>query len=146
MENGLKVQKNCLNSHLITNYFATPLMIRNHADLILEITDGTDYRYRGSVYYTLVKCSIINLASSLSEELKPYGVTVISLTPGFLRSEAMLDYFGVLEENWKDAILKDPHFIAFGNHCLYRSCSRIFSRRSKCFPKNRKCYKYLETF
>ncbi|WP_061234162.1 SDR family oxidoreductase [Leptospira interrogans] len=112
LENGLKVQKNCLNSHLITNYFATPLMIRNHSDLILEITDGTDYRYRGNVYYTLVKCSIINLASSLSEELKPYGVTVISLTPGFLRSEVMLDYFGVLEENWKDAILKDPHFIA----------------------------------
>lgn len=74
-------------------------MIRNHSGLILEITDGTDYRYRGSVYYTLVKYSIINLASSLSEELKPYGVTVISLTPGFLRSEAMLDYFGVLEEN-----------------------------------------------
>ncbi|RHX95594.1 short-chain dehydrogenase [Leptospira yasudae] len=112
LENGLKVQRTCLDSHLITNFFAAPLMIRNASGLVVEITDGTDYRYRGNVYYTLVKSSVINLARSLSEELKPHGIAVVAITPGFLRSEAMLDYFGVGESNWKDAVLKDPHFIA----------------------------------
>ncbi|XDD49473.1 SDR family oxidoreductase [Leptospira sp. WS92.C1] len=112
IENGLKVQRTCLDSHLITNYFGAPLMIRNRSGLILEITDGTDYRYRGNVYYTLIKSSIINLASCLSEELKPIGIAALALTPGFLRSEAMLDHFGVKEDNWRDAAKKDPHFIA----------------------------------
>ncbi|TGK27123.1 SDR family oxidoreductase [Leptospira yasudae] len=112
LENGLKVQRTCIDSHLITNFFAAPLMIRNASGLVVEITDGTDYRYRGNVYYTLVKSSVINLARSLSEELKPHGIAVVAITPGFLRSEAMLDYFGVGESNWKDAVLKDPHFIA----------------------------------
>ncbi|RHX88680.1 SDR family oxidoreductase [Leptospira stimsonii] len=111
LENGIKVQRTCLESHLITNYFAAPLMIRNRSGLILEITDGIDYRYRGNLYYTLIKSSIINLSRCISEELKPYGITALSLTPGFLRSEAMLDHFGVGEENWRDATKKDPHFI-----------------------------------
>ncbi|MDV6235659.1 SDR family oxidoreductase [Leptospira ellisii] len=112
LADGLKVQRTCLDSHLITNYYAAPLMIRNRSGLILEITDGIDYRYRGNLYYTLIKSSIINLASSLSEELKPYGIAALALTPGFLRSEAMLDHFGVKEENWKDGTAKEPHFIA----------------------------------
>lgn len=111
LENGIKVQRTCLESHLITNYYAAPLMIRNQSGLILEITDGIDYRYRGNLYYTLIKSSIINLSRCLAEELKPFGITALSLTPGFLRSEAMLDHFGVREENWKDAAKKDPHFI-----------------------------------
>ncbi|MBM9502477.1 SDR family NAD(P)-dependent oxidoreductase [Leptospira sp. 201903071] len=111
LENGIKVQRTCLESHLNTNYFAAPLMIRNRSGLILEITDGIDYRYRGNLYYTLVKSSIINLSRCLSEELKSFGITALSLTPGFLRSEAMLDHFGVREENWKDATKKEPHFI-----------------------------------
>ncbi|MGJ4752150.1 SDR family oxidoreductase [Leptospira kmetyi] len=112
LENGLKVQKTCLDSHLITNYFAAPLMIETGSGLVIEITDGIDNRYGGNLYYSLIKSSIINLASYLSEELKPHGISVIAVTPGFLRSEAMLDHFGVEEKNWKDAVLKEPHFIA----------------------------------
>ncbi|TGK28950.1 SDR family NAD(P)-dependent oxidoreductase [Leptospira gomenensis] len=112
LEDGLKIQRSCLDPHLITNYFAAPLMIRNRSGLVLEITDGIDYRYRGNVYYTLIKSSIINLASSIAEELKPFGIAALALTPGFLRSEAMLDHFGVDEKNWKDGCAKDPHFIA----------------------------------
>ncbi|MBM9577646.1 SDR family NAD(P)-dependent oxidoreductase [Leptospira sp. 201903070] len=111
LENGIKVQRTCLESHLITGYFAAPLMIQNRSGLILEITDGIDYRYRGNLYYTLIKSSIINLSRCLAEELRSFGITALSLTPGFLRSEAMLDHFGVQEKNWKDAVLKEPHFI-----------------------------------
>ncbi len=111
LEGGLNVQQT-VRSHLITCHMAAPLMIRNRRGLIVELTDGDTFHYRGNLFYDLVKISVIRMAYTISSELAPHGVTVLALTPGFLRSEAMLDYFGVTEANWQDGAQKDPHFIA----------------------------------
>lgn len=101
-----------LKTHLITAHAALPLMLRSGGRLILEITDGINARYRGTLFYDLVKSGVIRIALGLAEELRPHGIAVLALSPGFLRSEAMLDHFGVDETNWRDAIAQDPHFVA----------------------------------
>jgi NAD(P)-dependent dehydrogenase (short-subunit alcohol dehydrogenase family) len=78
--------------------------------LIVEITDGTDERYRGSLFYDLAKASAIRLARDQAEELRPHRIAAVAVTPGFLRSEAVLDHFGVTEATWQDAVARDPHF------------------------------------
>ncbi|WP_252313109.1 SDR family oxidoreductase [Sinobaca sp. H24] len=110
LSNGLMMQERAVHSHMITSYHAAGMMVKNRSGLIVEITDGTDYSYRGNLYYTLAKSSVINLVTSMSEELSPYNISAVSLTPGFLRSEEMLDHFGVSESNWQDAAAKDSHF------------------------------------
>ena len=80
--------------------------------LVVEITDGDGRDYRGSFFYDLAKASVIRLAVGQAADLKPHGVTAVALTPGFLRSEAMLDHFGVTEANWRDAIAQDRHYSA----------------------------------
>lgn len=78
--------------------------------LVIEITDGDSDNYRGNLVYDLAKASVIRLALGMASELKPKGITALALTPGFLRSEQMLDHFGVAESNWRDAVAKDPYF------------------------------------
>jgi NAD(P)-dependent dehydrogenase (short-subunit alcohol dehydrogenase family) len=112
LPNGLLMQKQGVLSRLMTSYYGAPLMTARGQGLLIEITDGVGYGYRGSLFYSLAKISSVHLGEALAAELKPYGVTALALTPGFLRSEAMLDHFGVTEGNWRDAIAKDPHFIA----------------------------------
>ncbi|MBM7714222.1 NAD(P)-dependent dehydrogenase (short-subunit alcohol dehydrogenase family) [Bacillus thermophilus] len=109
--NGLTIQERAVHSHMITSYYGAPLMAARKDGLIMEITDGWDYRYRGNLYYSLAKISAIHLAEAMAADLRPYNVTALAVTPGFLRSEAMLDHFGVTEANWKDAVKKEPHFI-----------------------------------
>ncbi|MBB6669578.1 SDR family oxidoreductase [Cohnella nanjingensis] len=111
LNNGLKMQERSVWSHMITSYYAAPLMKARGRGLIVEITDGWNYRYRGNLYYSLAKISAIHLAQGMAEDLKPFGVTALALTPGFLRSEAMLDHFGVTEKSWQDAVRQDPNFI-----------------------------------
>jgi NAD(P)-dependent dehydrogenase (short-subunit alcohol dehydrogenase family) len=111
LSDGLLMQQLAVQTHMITSYYGAPLMIARQQGLIIEITDGFDYRYRGNLYYSLAKISAIHLASAMGEELKPHHITALSLSPGFLRSEAMLDHFGVTEANWRDAAKIDPHFI-----------------------------------
>ncbi|QRG66736.1 SDR family oxidoreductase [Brevibacillus choshinensis] len=111
LEKGLLMQKRAIHTHLITSHYAAPLMVKQKSGLIIEITDGVDYRYRGNLYYSLAKTSVIHLAQAMAEELRPHGVTALALTPGFLRSEEMLEHFGVTEETWREAAKKDPHFI-----------------------------------
>lgn len=112
LANGLQMQRQGVYSRLMTGYYGAPLMAARGKGLLLEITDGVGYGYRGSLFYSLAKISSVHLGEAFAAELKPYGVTALALTPGFLRSEAMLDYFGVTEENWRDATAKEPHFIA----------------------------------
>ncbi|WP_409343286.1 SDR family oxidoreductase [Paenibacillus sp. MBLB4367] len=112
LQDGLQMQKQAVHAHILTSYHGAPLMIANKSGLIIEITDGVDYKYRGNLYYSLAKVSAIHLAEAMAEELRPHGVTALSLTPGFLRSEAMLDHFGVTELNWREGAAIDPHFIA----------------------------------
>ncbi len=112
LENGLLMQTRGVHTHIITSYYAAPLMVAQRSGLIVEITDGDSPRYRGMLLYDLAKSSIIRLAYGLAIDMKPYGVNVVAVTPGFLRSEAMLDRFGVTEANWQDGAKVEPHFIA----------------------------------
>ncbi|MGM0846654.1 MAG: SDR family oxidoreductase [Bacillota bacterium] len=112
LANGLQMQKQAVESHIITAHHSIPLFKENGGGLIVEITDGVDYKPRGNLYYSLAKISKIHIAQAMAEDLKDDGITVIAVTPGFLRSEAMLELFGVTEENWKEGAKEDPHFIA----------------------------------
>lgn len=112
LEKGLLMLQRGIHSHIITARFAAPLMVEKGSGLIIEITDGDNYGYRGTLYYDLVKTTLIRLAFDMAKELRPHGVTALALTPGFLRSEEMLEHFGVAEENWRDGAQKDAHFIA----------------------------------
>ena len=112
LEKGLLMQQRAVHSHIITARYAAPIMVRQGHGLIIEITDGDTLDYRGNLFYDLAKTSAIRLAHAMAEELRPHGVTALALTPGFLRSEAMLDHFGVTETTWRDAIAQDPHFAA----------------------------------
>lgn len=109
LENGLLMQQRAVHSHIITSKFAIPLMLDRNA-LVVEVTDGVSEGYRGNLYYDLAKSSAIRLALALSHELRARKVTAVAVTPGFLRSEAMLELFGVTEANWRDFIAKDPNF------------------------------------
>jgi NAD(P)-dependent dehydrogenase (short-subunit alcohol dehydrogenase family) len=105
-----------VETHAITSHYALPLLIRNPGGLVVEMTDGTaehNARYRADAgfFYDLVKTSVQRMALGQSEELKPYGCTAVALTPGWLRSEAMLEAFGVTEENWREATSRVPHFV-----------------------------------
>jgi NAD(P)-dependent dehydrogenase (short-subunit alcohol dehydrogenase family) len=115
LERGLRLLRLAVDTHLITNHFALPLLIRRPGGLVVEMTDGTaDYnaeRYRVSHFYDLAKASVLRMAWSLAHELRPYGATAVALTPGWLRSEIMLEAYGVREENWRDATAREPHFV-----------------------------------
>ena len=115
LEKGLRLLRLAVDTHIITSHFAIPLLIRKPGGLVVEITDGTaeynaDYRGTVGLYYDLAKVCAIRLALVQADELRPHGATALSLTPGWLRSEMMLDHFGVTEENWRDATEEEPHF------------------------------------
>jgi len=114
LANGLRLVDLALKTHLITSHFALPLLIRNPGGLVVEMTDGTaEYNasvYRINAFYDLAKNAVIRLAYAQSEDLAPHGGTAVALTPGWLRSEMMLEAFGVAEANWRDATQRIPHF------------------------------------
>ena len=112
VQKALRMMRTAIDTHLITARHGVPLMVRAGRGLVVEVTDGDSGRYRGTYYYDLVKNGIIRMASAMHEELKGKGVTAVAVTPGFLRSEAMLDIFGVTEATWRDGAKKDPNFIA----------------------------------
>ncbi|HEX3918286.1 MAG TPA: SDR family oxidoreductase [Caulobacteraceae bacterium] len=99
-----------LTSHLITNRHFAPLMVEANRGLIVEVIDGHFAGYRGHILYDLTKAALARLAYGMAMELVPTGVTALALTPGFLRSEAVLGHFGVTEATWREAIAKDPYF------------------------------------
>jgi len=108
LDKGLRILRLAIDTHLITSHHLLPLLIEKPGGLLVEVTDGTaDYNashYRLSVFYDLAKVAVNRLAFSQGHELEPYGATAIAITPGWLRSEMMLDNFGVSEENWRDAV------------------------------------------
>ncbi len=97
-------------THLITSRHFAPIMIEQDRGLIVEVTDGHNSGYRGQILYDFVKSGVVRIAYGMAMELAGTGVTALAITPGFLRSEAVLEHFGVREENWRDAIEKDPFF------------------------------------
>ena len=115
LDNGLRLLRLGIDTHLITAHHALPLLIERPGGLLVEVTDGTaDYNaehYRLNPFYDLAKVAVNRMAWAHARDLAPHGATSVSLTPGWLRSEMMLDAFEVSEENWRDAALKSPHFV-----------------------------------
>jgi NAD(P)-dependent dehydrogenase (short-subunit alcohol dehydrogenase family) len=107
---GMRILRLAIDTHIITSKYLLPLLITQPGGLLVEVTDGTTKynasHYRISVYYDLAKVAVNRLAFSQGHELAPYGATAVSITPGWLRSEMMLENFGVTENNWHDAL--DP--------------------------------------
>jgi NAD(P)-dependent dehydrogenase (short-subunit alcohol dehydrogenase family) len=114
LDNGLRLLRLAIDTHLITSHYALPLLIRNPGGLLVEVTDGTaEYNadnYRNDTFYDLAKMSVIRLGWSQAQELGKHGCTAVALTPGWMRSEAMLEIYGVTEENWRDGTARSPHF------------------------------------
>jgi NAD(P)-dependent dehydrogenase (short-subunit alcohol dehydrogenase family) len=110
LDKGLRILRLAIDTHLITSHCLLPLLIVRPGGLLVEVTDGTmaynASRYRLSVFYDLAKVAVNRLAFSQGHELTPYGATAVAITPGWLRSEMMLDNYGIAEENWRDAL--DP--------------------------------------
>jgi NAD(P)-dependent dehydrogenase (short-subunit alcohol dehydrogenase family) len=114
LDNGFRMLRLAIDTHITTSHFALPLLIRNGGGLLVEMTDGTaEYNganYRNSLFYDLAKTSVIRLAWAQAQELAPHRCSAVALTPGWLRSEMMLDLFGVDESNWREATAREPHF------------------------------------
>lgn len=114
LDHGLHTLRLAVETHAITSHFAIPLLLKTGGGLVIEVNDGTaEYNaahYRNSFFYDLAKAAVQRMGFSLGHELSPHGATAICLTPGWLRSEAMLEAFGVSEENWRDAVANVPGF------------------------------------
>ncbi|KOU59710.1 SDR family oxidoreductase [Streptomyces sp. NPDC060334] len=114
LDKGLRLMRLAVETHAITSHHALPLLLRGPGGLVVEMTDGTaEYnasRYRVSFFYDIAKSAVLRMAFALGHELGPRGATAVALTPGWLRSEMMLEHFGVTEANWRDALERVPHF------------------------------------
>ncbi len=114
LDNGLRLLRLGIDTHLITAHFALPLLIERPGGLLVEVTDGTAAynadHYRLSPFYDLAKVAANRMAWAHAKDLEQHGATALSLTPGWLRSEMMLEHFGVTEETWRDATVREPHF------------------------------------
>jgi len=118
VDSGWHMQEVAVRTHIIAAKYAAPLLLAAGSGLIVEIGDGDNTSYRGSLYYDLAKASVARLALAMAEELRPHGITALYVTPGFLRSEAMLEHFGVTEANWRDGAQVDANFIASETPCF----------------------------
>ncbi|MFI5995594.1 SDR family oxidoreductase [Streptomyces sp. NPDC051362] len=114
LDNGLRLLRLAVETHAVTSHHALPLLLRRPGGLVVEMTDGTaEYNrdtYRVSFFYDIAKAAVLRMAFALGHELGPRGATAVALTPGWMRSEIMLEAFGVTEENWHDAEERVPHF------------------------------------
>jgi NAD(P)-dependent dehydrogenase (short-subunit alcohol dehydrogenase family) len=114
LDNGLRTLRLAVDTHAITSHLAIPLLIQSPGGLVVEVTDGTDAynaaNYRVSFFYDLAKAANLRMAFALAHELGPHGATAVALTPGWLRSEAMLEAYAVSESNWRDATTASPNF------------------------------------
>lgn len=118
IEKGFAFMDTAIRTHILTSRYGVPLMVEQGSGLIIEITDGDNSGFRGAIFYDLVKTQIIRLAFAMATELESKGVSAIAVTPGFLRSEAMLDNFGVAEANWRDAADKVRGFSESETPCF----------------------------
>jgi NAD(P)-dependent dehydrogenase (short-subunit alcohol dehydrogenase family) len=114
LDYGLRTLRLAVDTHAITSHFAAPLLIKRPGGILVEVTDGTNEynaaNYRVSFFYDLAKAAVNRMAFALGHELARRGATAVAVTPGWLRSEAMLDIYGVTESNWRDATKVQPHF------------------------------------
>ena len=115
---GLQLLERAVHSHVITNRHGAPLLVERNAGLIVEVTDGDTFGYRGNLFYDLAKNAVIRLARAMAADLHAHRVTALAITPGFLRSEAVLEGCGVSEANWRDAVEEDPYFAESETPCF----------------------------
>ena len=114
---GRQMFERAVHTHIITSRHGVPLMVEANAGLIVEVTDGDTFGYRGNLFYDLAKNAVVRLAYGMAADLQAHRITALAITPGFLRSEAVLDHFGVTEANWRDAIEKDEYFAESETPC-----------------------------
>ena len=112
---GLRMLRIGIDTHAITSHFMLPLLIRHPGGLVVEMTDGTAeynaaYRHREGFYYDLVKAAVQRMTLAQAHELAPYRASAVAVTPGWMRSEDMLDFYGVTEATWRQATERVPHF------------------------------------
>jgi NAD(P)-dependent dehydrogenase (short-subunit alcohol dehydrogenase family) len=114
LDDGLRLLRLAIDTHLITSHHALPLLVRRPGGLVVEVTDGTAAynadHYRITMFYDLAKTSVIRMAFGLGQELESHDCTAVALTPGWMRSEQMLENHSVSESNWRDATERSPHF------------------------------------
>ena len=115
---GQQMLERAVQSHIITSRHGAPLMVERNAGLIVEVTDGDTLGYRGNLFYDLAKNAVIRLAYAMAADLRAHRVTTLAITPGFLRSEAVLDTLGVTEANWREAIEEDEYFAESETPCF----------------------------
>ena len=110
LDKGFRALRQGIHTHVITSRYAAPLLIERGRGLIVEIGDGDSLSYRGTLFYDLVKVAVSRLAFAMAEELRPHNVAAVALTPGFMRTETVLEHFGVTEENWREGARRDRNF------------------------------------
>lgn len=135
---GLLVVDRAIKTHIITSHYGLPRL--RAGGLVIGITDGDGFFYRGNFFYDLVKTSVIRMAFSQSQELKDRGVVSVAVTPGFLRSEWMLDHFGVTEANWRDVTAKDPAFAESETPLFVGRCIAALAADPQIARKNGRVY------
>ncbi|MDP1570676.1 MAG: SDR family oxidoreductase [Vicinamibacterales bacterium] len=134
LEDGLTLIDRAIKTHIITSYHGLPRL--RPGGLVVEITDGDGYFYRGHFFYDLVKTTVIRMAFALSQDLRARGIPAVAVTPGFLRSEWMLEHFGVTEANWRDAAVKAPEFIASETPLFVGRCIAALAADPNVAAKN----------
>jgi NAD(P)-dependent dehydrogenase (short-subunit alcohol dehydrogenase family) len=140
LEKGLTMIERAVLSHVITARHGVPLMIKKKRGLVVEITDGDGLYYRGQFFYDFVKASVIRLAFAMAEELRRHKIASVAVSPGFLRSEAMLESMGVTEENWRDGAKKNPSFIESETPLLVGRCVAALAADPKVLKRSGKVF------
>ncbi|HEX8283551.1 MAG TPA: SDR family oxidoreductase [Pyrinomonadaceae bacterium] len=107
LDNGLRMLRQGVHTHVITTRHAAPLMVKQKGGLVVEVGDGDALYYRGNLFYDLIKINAARLAYAWAEELRPHGVAAVYVTPGFMRTEVVLEHFGATEENWREVAGKN---------------------------------------
>ena len=115
LASGLRMLRIGIDTHAITSHFVLPLLVRRPGGLVVEMTDGTAeynaaYRHHEGFYYDLVKAAVQRMTVAQAYELRPYQASAVAVTPGWMRSEDMLDFYGVTEGTWREATARVPHF------------------------------------
>jgi len=138
---GLEILAAAIHAHLVNIHFAVPLMTRG---LIVEITDGDGFYYRGNIYYDLSKVSAIRMAMIFATELRRKKIAAVAITPGFLRSEAVLESLKVTEENWRDAIRRRPEFAESETPCFVGRAIAALAADPNVMKKSGRVFNSLE--
>lgn len=107
---GWAIMERAVRTHVITARHGLPLMVARKHGVLFEVTDGDAFYWRHNFFYDLAKMTVMRMAFSLAQELRPHNVAAVAVTPGFLRSEAMLEHFGVTPETWMEQAARDPNF------------------------------------